>query len=193
MKSNFPRVEQDRYYTPFNPAVILLPHLAGIRTFDEPCAGGGDLIRSLKLLGLTCTHYGDLDTGQDALTDPALETAAGDAIITNPPYTKRVLHPLIERFSDIKQTWLLLELDFSTNAGTVQLMRRCTDIVLVGRVQWFPGTEHETRRNYAWYRFDRRNQSPPTFHLRDNALRRLKTPAKYAEFTQLTKEKASGR
>ena len=47
----------------------LVPFLraGGIRTFAEPCAGNGDLVRHLESFGLRCVYQGDIRTGQDAL------------------------------------------------------------------------------------------------------------------------------
>ena len=51
-RSNFERREADFYPTP-RPAVLpLIPYLrsGGIRTFAEPCAGDGALVRHLESL-----------------------------------------------------------------------------------------------------------------------------------------------
>ena len=58
--------------------------------------------------GLRCVYAGDIATGQDALAR-STSTAAPDAIITNPPYTRPLMHPLIEHFQRIAPTWLLLD------------------------------------------------------------------------------------
>ena len=66
-RSNFERREADFYPTPRAAAVPLIPYLGGIRTFAEPCAGDGDLVRHLESFGLRCVWQGDIRTGQDAL------------------------------------------------------------------------------------------------------------------------------
>jgi hypothetical protein len=38
-----------------------------IRTFAEPCAGDGALVRHLESHGLRCAYAGDIATGQDTL------------------------------------------------------------------------------------------------------------------------------
>ena len=84
-RSNFERREADFYPTPRAAVLPLIPHLRGIRSFAEPCAGAGDLVRHLEEFGLRCVYAGDIHNGQDAL---ALDYyGAADAIITNPPYT----------------------------------------------------------------------------------------------------------
>ena len=86
-RSSFERREADFYPTPRAAVLPLIPYLRpGIKTFAEPCAGDGDLVRHLESFGLRCVYAGDIRTGQDAL---ALDHyGATDAIITNPPYTR---------------------------------------------------------------------------------------------------------
>ena len=85
-RSNFERREADFYPTPRAAVVPLIPYLRGIRTFAEPCAGDGDLVRHLEAFGLRCVYAGDIRSGQDAL---ALDYyGAVDAIITNPPWSR---------------------------------------------------------------------------------------------------------
>ena len=86
-RSNFERREADFYPTPRAAVVPLIPYLRGIRTFAEPCAGDGDLVRHLESFGLRCVYAGDIRTGQDALELD--HYGAADAIITNPPYYPR--------------------------------------------------------------------------------------------------------
>src|SRR5262245_23311261 len=81
------RREADFYPTPRKPVPPLIPYLRlhGIRTFAEPCARGGDLVRHLESFGLRCVYQGDIRTGQDAL---AIKRYVGnpDVVITNPPF-----------------------------------------------------------------------------------------------------------
>jgi len=113
-RSNFERREADFYPTPWSAVVPLIPFLRGIRNFAEPCAGDGALVRHLEAVGLRCVYSGDIRTGQDALT--ADSYGAVDAIITNPPYTRDLMHRLIAHFQRIAPTWLLLELDWASRA-----------------------------------------------------------------------------
>ena len=66
-RSNFERREADFYPTPRAAVVPLIPYLRGIRTFAEPCAGDGALVRHLESFGLRCVYGGDIRDGQDAL------------------------------------------------------------------------------------------------------------------------------
>src|SRR5262249_957587 len=111
-RSNFERREADFYPTPRAAVMPLIPYLRGIRSFAEPCAGDGALVRHLEECGLHCVYAGDIRDGRDALA--LNHYGAVDAIITNPPYTRDVMHSLIDHFQRIAQTWLLLELDWAS-------------------------------------------------------------------------------
>jgi hypothetical protein len=108
-RSSFPRREADFYPTPPSAVLPLLPYLCKIRMFAEPCAGASDLVRALEQAGLVCTYLGDIRSGNDALARDSY--GAIDAIITNPPHSREILHRLIAHFPAIAPTWLLIEAD----------------------------------------------------------------------------------
>jgi hypothetical protein len=164
-RSNFERREADFYPTPRAAVVPLIPYLRGIRSFAEPCAGDGDLVRHLESFGLRCVSQGDIRTGHDALAADCY--GAADAIITNPPYTRELMHRLIAHFSRIAPTWLLLESDWAQTKQAAPFMPACSDIVAIGRVKWFEASKHTGKENFAWYRFDAQHTSGPVFHGRD--------------------------
>ena len=59
-RSNFERREADFYPTPRAAVLPLIPYLRGIRSFAEPCAGDGALVRHLEGFGLAASRlYGD--------------------------------------------------------------------------------------------------------------------------------------
>jgi hypothetical protein len=161
-RSNFERREADFYPTPRAAVVPLIPHLRGIRGFAEPCAGDGALVRHLEGFGLRCVYAGDIQTGQDALVID--HYGAADAIITHPPHARDLMHSLIAHFQRISPTWLLLESDWTSTQQAAPFLRRCSDIVPIGRVKWNEGSKHADKDNYAWYRFDIRHRSGPIFH-----------------------------
>ena len=161
-RSNFERREADFYPTPRAAVVPLIPRLRGIRTFAEPCAGEGDLIRHLESFGLRCVFAGDLRTGQDALDCD--DYGAVDAIITNPRYTRQLMHRLIAQFQCIAPTWLLLDCDWAATKQAAPYMPHCSDIVTIGRVKWIEGSKYTGKDNHAWYRFDIRHKNGPVFH-----------------------------
>ena len=161
-RSKFERREADFYPTPRAAVVPLIPHLHGIRAFAEPCAGDGALVRHLESFGLRCVYAGDIRSGQDAL---ALDHyGAADAVITNPPYTRELMHSLIAHFQRIAPTWLLLETDWASTWQALPFLPSCSDIVTIGRVKWIEGSKYTGKDNHAWYSFDIRHKSGPVFH-----------------------------
>jgi hypothetical protein len=165
-RSSFERRPADFYLTPRAAVLPLVPYLRGIRTFAEPCAGDGALVRHLESFGLRRVYAGDISTGQDALERG--QYCAADAIITNPPYTRELMHRLVAHFQRISPTWLLLELDWSATKQAAEYMCCCSDIVTIGRVKWIEGSKHTGKDNHAWFRFDIRHKSGPVFHGRDH-------------------------
>src|SRR4051812_33437039 len=89
-RSNFERFDRDFYATPYPAVPPLIPHLRGVRTFAEPCCGDGALVNHLESHGLRCVHQSDIATGQDALA--ITDYGKADSIITNPPYTRPLMH-----------------------------------------------------------------------------------------------------
>jgi hypothetical protein len=155
-RSNFERREADFYPTPRAAVVPLVPYLRGIHSFAEPCAGDGTLIRHLESFDLRCVYSGDIRTGQDALAVDSYGPI--DAIITNPPYSRDVLHKLISHFQGISVTWLLLPTDFVSTLQAVPFLSHCSDIVPIGRVKWFADSKYSSKDNFGWYRFDARHK-----------------------------------
>jgi hypothetical protein len=165
-RSKFERREADFYATPRAAVLALVPYLRKVHAFAEPCVGDGALVRHLESFGLCCVWQGDIRSGQDAL---ALDHyGAPDAIITNPPYTRDVMHRLIAHFQRIAQTWLLLELDWASTRQAAPFMPSCSDIVAIGRVKWIEGSQHTGKDNFGWFRFDAKHTAGPAFHCRDH-------------------------
>jgi hypothetical protein len=151
-RSNFERVERDYYPTPFAAVGPLIPHLKrhGVETFAEPCCGDHSLVRHLEEHGLHCVYAGDIANGDDALKEKGF---AGEAIITNPPYTRPVMHAMIDHFRTRKPTWLLLEWDWAATRQAEPHLAYCSHIVVVGRLKLIPDSPHYGKENFAWYRF----------------------------------------
>jgi hypothetical protein len=160
--SGFERIPRDFYATPLAAVPPLIPHLRGVRTFAEPCCGDGALVRHLESHGLRCTYQGDIATGQDALA--ITDYAGADTIITNPPYTRPLMHALILHFQAIAPTWLLVEQDWCATKQAMPYLRTCSDILPIGRLRWIAGTEHTGFDNFVWCRFDVRHGAGPVFH-----------------------------
>jgi len=73
-------------------------------------------------------YAGDIAAGQDALK---LDYSYGgaDCICTNPPWSRDVLHRLIEHFQNIAPTWLLLDSDWAQTKQAAPFLPSCSDIV----------------------------------------------------------------
>lgn len=167
--SEFDRRANDTYDTPFKGVLPLLPFLEK-KSFCEPCAGKGDLVNHLIAQGMSCEWFSDLEPRANHI--PKLNafdiTWSPTQIITNPPWTRSILHPMIEHFSSRCDTWLLFDADWmhTTQKGvTNRLMRNCHKIVSVGRLKWIEGSKNTGKENCAWYLFrPTPNQDAPLFY-----------------------------
>ena len=89
---------------------------------------------------------------------------AADAIITNPPWSRDVLHGLITHLQNIAPTWLLLDADWAHTKQAAPFLPHSSDIVAVGRVKWIEKSKYTGKDNCAWYRFDIKHKAGPVFH-----------------------------
>lgn len=170
-RSNFKRRPQDAYDTPREAVLPLMSHLPVDFWFDEPCAGSLQLalaiddcfesVASLAFAGDICPRDGGVEQ-MDALEFRA--SANADFIITNPPWTRQILHPMIEHFSAMKPTWLLFDADWAHTKQAEQYLKWCRKIVSVGRVKWIPDSPHTGKDNCAWYLFDQNADGPTEFY-----------------------------
>ena len=134
-RSDFERFPQDRYNTPEPAAAPLLPHLAAETRFIEPCVGEGYLVGCLKRAGHVL--IGAYDLPIDA-TVTRYDTEGADCFITNPPWRRDVLHPLIVNLSGQLPTWLLIDADWIHTRQSIPYLPRLRTIVSIGRVKWIP-------------------------------------------------------
>lgn len=170
-RSDFPRVEKD-YYRTIDPRAVtaLVPHLRPGTKFVEPCAGAGDLMDQLEARGHVCQTAFDLDPQRadialmDALEWSPKRYLEVDEVITNPPWSRPILHSLIDHLSALKPTWLLFDADWAHTRQSEPYMARCVKIVSVGRLIWIPGTTMSGKDNCAWYLFDARHSGPTQFY-----------------------------
>jgi hypothetical protein len=153
--SDFERVERDFYPTPYDAVVPLIPHLGEIG-FVEPCAGDGTLIEHLESFGNECMWASDIEPQKkDILKIDALDEGTlfptNYMVITNPPWDRKILHPMIEKFSQKTPAWLLFDSNWANTKQAVPYLKKCTIIQTVGRVKWFGGTTG--KEDCAWYKF----------------------------------------
>lgn len=165
-RSDFTRNPRDFYPTPKDAVWPLLPHLPANMTYCEPCAGDGALVHHLDDIGdelglnwrltraLDVEPQRDWIKQKDALQLAENDLEGADVIITNPPWDRTLLHPLIQRFTWLRPTWLLFDADWAHTRQAHPLMLLCRKIVSVGRVKWIPGSKHTGKDNVCWYLFD---------------------------------------
>lgn len=172
-RSDFDRVPRDLYPTPYKAVLPLLPHLDSGSEFDEPCAGNGALITHLQQHGHYCAHASDImpqtpiaDGLPRIHTDDALaiKACASRQFITNPPWSRPILHPLIERLSDIAPTWLLIDADWMHTRQAGEFMPLLRKVVSIGRLKWIPDSKMTGKDNAIWALFDANGEGPAQFY-----------------------------
>lgn len=166
-RSNFERRPRDFYPTPKEAALVLEPYI-GTALFYEPCVGDGDLVRHLEDMGSVC--MGSSDHEIDATSADYSSMADHECFITNPPWDRKILHPIIENLSKQAPTWLLFDADWMHTKQSAPYMRLCRAIVSVGRVKWIPDSKMTGKDNCCWYLFDDTgaaySDGRPVFHSR---------------------------
>jgi hypothetical protein len=166
-RSNFTRAPRDFYPTPAAAVRPLLAHLPPMTRFAEPCAGDGTLINHLAEAGHECVWASDIEPQREDIEKRDVmnieDTKFADTFITNPPWSRGVLHALITHLSDLAPTWLLLDADWKHTRQAAPFMPRLRRIVSVGRVKWIEGSKHTGKENCAWHLFDRPRNAAPLF------------------------------
>jgi hypothetical protein len=157
-RSNFERRERDFYPTPESAVLPLLPHLETNTRFSEPCAGDGALIRHLEKHGHFKYWASDIEPQAEFIMrcDAMILTLPlqrSDCVITNPPWDRHVLHPMIEHFRKQTDTWLLFDADWWHTKQARPFKPYCAKVVSVGRVKWIEGSKSTGKDNCAWYLF----------------------------------------
>ena len=149
-RSDFPKLEKDAYMTidprAVRPLVDFYKDYSPI-TYYEPCVGNGDLKALLK--GYECVGWSDME--MDARITQYKTSA--DFFITNPPWTREILHPIIDNLRKQLPTWLLFDADWMFTAQSNPYMKFCQAVLPIGRLKWMPGTTDVGKDNCAWYLF----------------------------------------
>lgn len=155
-RSNFPRTPQDKWATPRAAILPLLPQLPAGCHFAEPCAGNGALIDLLEGEGHRCVWASDVAPERDGIQVAdalSLQAIQADIVITNPPWTRSVMHPLIDHLSAMLPCWFLFDTDWAYTRQSADLIRRCSKIVPIGRIKWIPDSKGPGFDNCCWYEF----------------------------------------
>ena len=157
-RSGFERKPRDFYPTPFAAVEPLIEHLPRKFTFSEPCAGDGQLCRHLEYFGGVCMWASDIEpqlagiAKNDFSEIGDFEIMESGFIITNPPWDRTILHPIIEHFAPKKPTWLLFYADWVHTKQSVPYIKYLHKIISVGRIKWFGNMTGKD--NCAWHLFD---------------------------------------
>ena len=157
-RSNFERRERDFYSTPIEAVLPLVFHLPYFGLFAGPCAGDGRLVRHIEQLtdlrGYWMTDIEPLCPSVgvgNALTD---QIVGCDICITNPPWNRKILHPMIENLATQMPTWLLFDADWMHTKQSAQYQKWLEKVVSVGRVKWIEGSKSVGKDNCCWYLFN---------------------------------------
>jgi len=162
-RSDFERKPRDYYPSPFGAVEPLIPHI--ISNVDikwiEPCAGDGCLIDHIdRMTGpeFLCTEAYDIEPQRDDIIEADffdLEVGEHvDYVITNPPWDRKFLHPMLEKCKSFPcPTWLLFDADWAHTKQASEYLEYCDRIVAVGRVKWIPDSKFTGKDNCCWYRF----------------------------------------
>ena len=162
----FERKARDFYATPEAAVLPLLPHLYPYVSFDEPCAGDAALVEIIEATGILCSYMSDIEPQIPQIEKKDvfdIKNCTGGMFITNPPWDRRILHPLIVHLSNMAPTWLLFDADWMHTKQSAQFMDRCRKIISVGRVSWI-GNGTVDFDNCCWYLFDRPTDKLTEFH-----------------------------
>lgn len=174
-RSDYVRKPRDYYPTPLAAVTALAPHLPTSFTYAEPCAGDGRLIAHISTIHpeSECTFASDIELRDsdedieelDALDITEAHLQHAELIITNPPWERKILHPMIEHFSALRPTWLLFDADWIHTIQSSNLVStRLCKIVSIGRVKWIEDSAGSGKDNAAWYLFDNNKTGPTEFY-----------------------------
>ncbi len=156
-RSDFERIPRDYYPTPYEAVLPLISHLPQKPfSYAEPCAGDGRLISHLAKHGGEVRYAYDVEPRSDWVKEADALTQGYtqcEYIITNPPWNRKILHPMIEHFADFKPTWLLFDADWMHTKQSIPYLSILKKVVSIGRVRWIEGTKSVGKDNCCWYLF----------------------------------------
>ncbi len=171
-RSNFDRIERDFYPTPEEGFLPLISHLPKQKFYyTEPCAGDGALVKWITkhTKGVGMTHS-DIVPKQSWIQKKDMfrvsipPTGRQSFVITNPPWNRKILHPMIDHFALQCPTWLLFDADWPHTKQSQPYMDWLVKIVSVGRLKWIPDSKMTGKDNCCWYLFDATNKEVTQFY-----------------------------
>ena len=161
-RAKFERAEKDFYATPIEPVRPLLHHLPPRCRFIEPCGGAGDLIRHLEAHGHDCVVSVDPEPRSPRVTvgtAETVDTGAAEISITNPPFRKGMIVPILRAAMGWSiASWWLLPSDMLINQYFAPFAPHIVQVVPIGRIVWFDrGADektHPSTENFCWVKLD---------------------------------------
>jgi len=160
----FDRNPRDFYPTPYEAVIPLLECLKPKTKFIEPCAGNYALANHLIKHGHICQKAFDIEPQNKLVkTKNALDINKASMFITNPPFHKKLLLPLLDHFINVADTWLLLPADYMHNKYFSKYLDNCKIIISIGRVKWIQNSKMSSTDNFAWYMFTK-NKTKTKFY-----------------------------
>lgn len=157
-RSNYERVERDYYPTPYEAAIPLIPYLPKKTKFVEPMAGDYRLAGHFEKHGHECVYACDLEPQSKKVVEQDVlffgcNFPKTDMIITNPPWNRDILHPIIDIFRMIAPTWLLFDAGWMHTGQAAPYKKYCKTVISVGRVKWIEGSDSSGMDDCCWYNF----------------------------------------
>lgn len=127
------------------------------------------MVRHLEWAGHTCAGASDIDPQADWIErrdvfDSHLPLGQNPVFITNPPWDRRILHPIIVKLSRFAPAWLLFDADWVHTRQAAPYMPLLKAVVSVGRVKWIPDSKMTGKDNCAWHLFDAHTPGPTLFY-----------------------------
>ena len=130
------------------------------------CGGDGALVDHIETLidGAWCSWASDIEPQKNGVHTNHFrdlgenEFLEADYIITNPPWDRKLLHPMIEYFVPRIKTWLLFDADWMHTKQSVPYLSILKKVVSIGRVRWIEGSKSVGKDNCCWYLFQEKAQ-----------------------------------
>lgn len=135
----------------------LLRHIRG-RSYAEPCAGNGKLIKNLMPYA-KCVWASDVYPRHHRISERCALTLSvaeigTSLLVTNPPFNSRFLYPFIDHvIHEGFTTWLFLPMDFALRVTSAFVMPFCERIVAVGPVKFIEDSSSKGETTFAWFKF----------------------------------------
>lgn len=119
------------------------------KKFYEPSVSSGSLVDMCCEHGGICVGGSDIqplgvwdspENYKDGLSLTEEDLNGAEIILTNPVYKKEWLLPLLDHWTSLRPTWLLLPLNMCSNKYFAPYMKKCSNMINCGRLYFFENT-----------------------------------------------------